>query len=308
MSKAVVFPGQGSQSVGMLSQFNTLGSNISARLTEASDLIHIDLSSIVALGPQERLDETEITQPAILAVSVGLFELLQENSSIEFSAAAGHSLGEYTALTIAGAIEFQEVVRLVHQRGVLMQQAVPKGSGKMVAVVGLDDVVLKEICTSTTGVVFPANYNSPGQTVVAGKSKSVDAASEKFIKAGAKRVVPLPVSIPSHCPLMESITPQFETVLHQVNVRSPSLPIYQNVNAASTIEPKLIRENLVTQLSRPVQWRQLVERMAQDGLEEFYECGPGKVLTGLFRRIDRKLPAIPLGDLTIFNRTIEARA
>lgn len=296
MRIALVFPGQGSQSVDMLTEFSRYGDSINIRLAEANEILGFDLLKIVSEGPEDLLNQTEITQPAILAVSVGLYDLLQSLINIQPVLMAGHSLGEFSALTSAGALEFTDAVSLVYDRGRLMQGAVPRGEGKMMAVLGLDDVIVENICAEVSGIVTPANFNSPGQVVVAGEEQAVAFVAELCKEKGARRVIPLDVSVPSHCPLMEGITEQFRERLERIEISTPTVPIVQNATAEATTDPDFIRQNLVAQLSHPVRWHHCVMTMINAEISSVLECGPGRVLTGLTRRIDRTTLASALSD------------
>lgn len=296
MRIALVFPGQGSQSVGMLTEFSRYGDSINIRLAEANEILGFDLLKIVSEGPEDLLNQTEITQPAILAVSVGLYDLLQSVINIQPVLMAGHSLGEFSALTSTGALEFTDAVSLVYDRGRLMQGAVPRGEGKMMAVLGLDDVIVENICAEVSGIVTPANFNSPGQVVVAGEEQAVAFVAELCKEKGARRVIPLDVSVPSHCPLMEGITEQFRERLERIEISTPTVPIVQNATAEATTDPDFIRQNLVAQLSHPVRWHHCVMTMINAEISSVLECGPGRVLTGLTRRIDRTTLASALSD------------
>ncbi|MXX95320.1 MAG: ACP S-malonyltransferase [Gammaproteobacteria bacterium] len=296
MRIAFVFPGQGSQSVSMLADYSRYGNSIKNRLSEADEILGFDLSKIVSEGPEDLLNQTEITQPAILAVSVGLYDLWQSFVSIQPVLMAGHSLGEFSALTCAGALEFTDAVSLVYDRGRLMQGAVPRGEGKMMAVLGLDDVIVENICAEASGIVTPANFNSPGQVVVAGEEQAVELVAERCKEKGARRVLPLDVSVPSHCPLMKGITEKFQERLYRIEIRTPTVPIVQNATAKPTTDPDVIRHNLVAQLSCPVRWHHCVMTMINIEISRVLECGPGKVLTGLMRRIDRATLASSLSD------------
>lgn len=296
MRIALVFPGQGSQSVGMLTEFSRYGDSINIRLAEANEILGFDLLKMVSEGPEDLLNQTEITQPAILAVSVGLYDLLQSLINIQPVLMAGHSLGEFSALTSTGALEFTDAVSLVYDRGRLMQGAVPRGEGKMMAVLGLDDVIVENICAEVSGIVTPANFNSPGQVVVAGEEQAVAIVAELCKENGARRVIPLDVSVPSHCPLMEGITEQFRERLERIEISPPTVPIVQNATAEATTDPDFIRQNLVAQLSHPVRWHHCVMTMINSEISSVLECGPGRVLTGLTRRIDRTTLASALSD------------
>ena len=304
MKNAFIFPGQGSQSVGMLSDFAPVSSLVDERLLEASEIVKEDLLSIVKDGPSERLNQTEITQPALLAVSVGLYELFIERGGNAADCLAGHSLGEYSALVVANSLSFSDGIQIVHQRGRLMQQAVPRGQGAMAAIVGLDDATIKEVCDRTEGVVAPANFNCPGQVVIAGKTDAVEKAGQACDAEGARRVIPLDVSVPSHCILMEPAAEALSSILAGIEIATPSVPIYQNVSAAPSTSPSRIEENLVSQVHSPVRWSECASSMIHDGATNFFECGPGKVLSGLMRRIDRSVTMVALGDLATFDQAL----
>lgn len=305
MTKAYVFPGQGSQSVGMVDDFVRESRIFSDRLEEASNLVDIDLKSIVSNGPAEDLNKTEITQPALLAASVAMYEFFLDAGGPPADLLSGHSLGEYSALVIGGAMSFSDGVSLVHKRGRLMQEAVPKGEGQMAAVLGLDDEVIEQVCGRIDGVVSPANFNSPGQVVIAGSADAVAMAVDQCVEAGARRVVPLDVSVPSHCSLMTSAVQGLLVLLSQVQIQAPHTPVYQNVDAEPTTNPDVIRAKLAEQVRSPVLWSRCVTSMIEDGAEEFFECGPGKVLSGLMRRIDRSVKSVALGDLSTFMTQVE---
>lgn len=303
MSVAFVFPGQGSQSVGMLDELVATSPIFDQRFAEASDALGFDLTAIVNQGPAERLNQTEITQPALLAVSVALYETWIERGGEAAAAMSGHSLGEYSALTAAGALEFATAVRLVHERGKLMQAAVPSGEGAMAAVLRLDDEELAAICEKVEGVVAPANYNSPGQVVIAGSAAAVDEASTLCQEAGA-RVVVLDVSVPSHCALMSPTSEGVEQLLVASQLQLPRVPVYQNFDGKPAEDVEEIRRKLVSQLSNPVRWSSGISAMVEDGATTMVECGPGKVLTGLFRRIDRSIKALAIGDAAGFDKAL----
>lgn len=305
MAKAYVFPGQGSQFVGMVDDFISESQIFSDRLEEASNLVDIDLATIVSNGPAEDLNKTEITQPALLATSVAIYEYFLEAGGPPADFASGHSLGEYSALVASGAMSFSDGIRLVYERGCLMQEAVPKGEGQMAAVLGLDDEVVEQVCEHIEGIVSPANFNSPGQVVIAGSSVAIAMASDQCKEAGARRVVPLDVSVPSHCSLMNSAAEGLQDLLQEVQIQAPCIPVYQNVDAAPTSNPDEIRAKLVEQVRSPVLWSRCVTSMIGDGAEAFFECGPGKVLSGLMRRIDRSVNSAALGDFSTFVTQLE---
>lgn len=293
MKVGFLFPGQGAQHIGM----GLSSPQVEARLEAASSALAFDLAGIVADGPEERLHSTEVTQPALLAVCVGLYDAWRALGGPAPSVVAGHSLGEYSALVIAGALDFEAAVRLVHERGKAMQAAVPPGEGAMAAILGLDDDAVAVCCDgvdSELGTVKPANYNAPGQVVVAGAAAAVEAAVQACKEAGARRAVPLDVSVPSHCPLMAPASEALAALLGEVALRDPAVPVVQNVSAEAATDAASLASNLLRQLVSPVQWAASVAAMA-GGVDCFVECGPGNVLAGLARRIDRKLTVHGIG-------------
>lgn len=305
MSIGFVFPGQGAQEVGMLADVRDAEPIFQARLAAASGVLGFDLADIIASGPAERLNATEITQPAMLAVSVALYEVWCERGGATPSAVAGHSLGEYSALTAAGALRFEDAVRLVHERGKLMQQAVPAGQGAMAAIIGLEDEQIAAVCESTQGVVTPANLNAPGQVVIAGAAEAVDLAIEGCAEAGAKRAIKLEVSVPSHCALMEPAAVGVAKLLEEVELKTPNIPVVHNVDAQVAGDTAGIRDRLIRQLSSPVRWTSCVQTMAGLGVSSVVECGPGKVLTGLMRRIDKSIGANAIGGAKALEAALE---
>jgi [acyl-carrier-protein] S-malonyltransferase len=258
-------------------------------------------------GPAEVLGQTENTQPALLTASVALWELLQEerSESLKVETMAGHSLGEYSALVCAGAIAFADAVNLVRKRGELMQQAVPNAQGGMAAVLGLDDVAVRECCEGVQGVVTAANYNAPGQVVIAGDAAAVEAAILACKEAGAKRAVALDVSGPFHSPLMVPAAEEFSAVLEDTSIVMPKITVIQNVNAQSANNEREIRSNLVAQLSAPVRWTETVELLVNSGTDQFIEAGPGNVLSGLVKRIARGTSTIALSSSDGFANALE---
>lgn len=285
---AFVFPGQGSQFVGMLREDQAVVSGI---FDEASSVLGYDLWELVEQGPAEKLNQTEFTQPALLTASVAFWRLAQDRGLPAPGVVAGHSLGEYSALVAAQVLDFADAVYLVQKRGRFMQTAVPDGEGGMAAVLGLDDDKVTEICKGLAdqGVVAAANFNSPGQVVIAGQSAALLAAIEACNEAGAKRVMPLPVSAPFHCSLMRPAADKMQEVLADVTFSPPQLKVIQNVAADYCNEPELMRTNLAMQMYSAVRWSDTVRRMTADGVGRIVECGPGKVLSGLNRRIDKSL-------------------
>ena len=293
MKVGFLFPGQGAQHVGM----GLSSPQVVARLEAASSVLAFDLAGIVAEGPEERLHSTDVTQPALLAVCVGLYDAWRAGGGPAPSVVAGHSLGEYSALVVAGALGFAAAVRLVHERGKAMQAAVPPGEGAMAAILGLDDDAVATCCSGVAaelGTVTPANYNAPGQVVVAGAAAAVDAATLACREAGARRAVPLDVSVPSHCPLMVPASDRLAALLGEVALQDPAVPVVQNVSAAAATDAASLAANLLRQLVSPVRWAASVAAMA-DSVDCFVECGPGNVLAGLARRIDRKLTVHGIG-------------
>jgi len=283
----VVFPGQGSQFVGMLSDIAKESSVIEKTFAEASAVLNYDLWQLVAKGPSEELDKTEHTQPALLAASFALWQVMQCEPAI----LAGHSLGEYTALVCAQALTFKDAIRLVAARGKYMQEAVPQGVGALAAIVGLDDATVKQICEACAGseVLMPANYNSPGQVVVAGHKAAVERAIIAAKEKGAKIAKLLPVSVPSHCALMKPAADRLAKLLDSLTIETPKIPVINNVDANFYKTPEQIRDGLVRQLYSPVRWVETIQEFSKLGITEVIECGPGKVLTGLIKRIDSNL-------------------
>ena len=287
-----VFPGQGSQKLGMLRELAARSPVIESTFTEASDAVELDLWEICQQDNNNNLDQTHITQPVLLTASVAIWRLWSELSTLRPSILAGHSLGEYSALVCAGVIDFQDAVNIVHHRGHFMQSAVPAGEGKMAAIVGLENFQIDEICglaEEGEGVVSAANINSPDQTVIAGKAAAVDKAIELCREAGAKRALPLNVSVPSHCALMLPAAEKLEEELAEVQVNAPNIAVVQNVNAKIGEDPAEIKKNLVKQLYSPVRWLDCVQLIHKTGVNKVVECGPGKVLSGLIRRIESEI-------------------
>ena len=297
MKLGFLFPGQGAQHVGMLEDVAATAPLVAERYREAADALGFDLARIIRAGPAEELNKTEITQPALLAVSVALLDVWRSLGGAAPAMVAGHSLGEYSALTAAGVLDFAAAVRLVHERGKLMQQAVPAGEGAMAAILGLQDDEVAACCKAAQGVVTPANYNSPGQVVIAGAARAVAAAVDACKEAGARRAVPLDVSVPSHCALMAPAGDRLAALLDEVQLKEPQVPVVQNFTAAVAPDAAAIHANLLRQLVSPVRWSASVTAMAGAGVEAFLECGPGNVLAGLARRIDRKLDVRGIGTL-----------
>lgn len=301
---AAVFPGQGSQSVGMFADF--MDNEIVAKTyEEANAALGYDLKDITLNGPESELNKTEVTQPAILTASVAAYRVL-EAKGFKPAAVAGHSLGEYSALVAAGVISFADAVKLVRLRGKAMQEAVPAGVGAMAAVLGLEDQVIVDVCNEVStenDKVWAANFNTPGQVVISGNKGAVDRALEQFTAKGAKRVVPLAVSAPSHCPLMQKAADALKEELSKIQINDASIPVYVNVLAKPLTKKEEIIDALVKQLTMPVRWVETVNQLKADGVEALIEVGPNKVLCGLNRRIDKTL-----GSANICNEETLAKA
>ena len=293
MTLAFVFPGQGSQSIGMLDALANEFTDVEATFQAASEVLGYDLWDIVQNGPVEKLNSTDITQPAMLAAGVAVWRIWQARGGTQPAVLAGHSLGEYTALVCGGSLAFEDAIKLVAERGRLMQEAVPAGTGAMAAVLGLDDDTVRAVCTEAAAgeVVEAVNFNSPGQVVVAGHKTAVERTVELAKAKGAKRALLLPVSVPSHCALMQPAAEKLATVLEGVAVQPPQIPVINNVDVAMPTDPAAIRSALVRQLHSPVRWVETVQKMAADGVDRLIECGPGKVLVGLNKRIERNMAA-----------------
>lgn len=289
--RAYVFPGQGSQSVGMLAEVAAAYPVVGETFAEASSVLGYDLWQLVQQGPVEQLNETQRTQPALLTASVALYRVLEQAGAPAPDFMAGHSLGEYSALVCAGAIAFTDAVHLVAKRGEYMQQAVPAGVGSMAAIIGLDDAAVVAACAAVAGddVVAAVNFNSPGQVVIAGHQAAVQRAGEACLAAGAKRALPLSVSVPSHCALMQPAAEQLATELQQIPMQAPRIPVVNNVDVAMPMDADAIRDALIRQLYSPVRWTETVQFLAAQGVTTLDEIGPGKVLTGLMKRIDKNL-------------------
>ncbi|QJT80242.1 ACP S-malonyltransferase [Kosakonia sp. MUSA4] len=295
---AFVFPGQGSQTVGMLADMAAAYPVIEETFAEASAALGYNLWALVQQGPAEELNKTWQTQPALLSASVALWRVWQQQGGKTPVLMAGHSLGEYSALVCAGVIAFADAVRLVELRGRFMQEAVPEGTGAMSAIIGLDDESIAKACeTAAEGqIVSPVNYNSPGQVVIAGHKEAVERAGAACKAAGAKRALPLPVSVPSHCALMKPAAEKLAVELNAITFNAPQIPVINNVDVKCETSPEAIRSALVRQLYSPVQWTKSVEFMASQGVEHLYEVGPGKVLTGLTKRIVDTLTASAINE------------
>jgi len=294
VSLAMIFPGQGSQSVGMLAALAEQYPEVQATFAQASEILGFDLWQLAQEGPGERLDETVITQPVMLAAGVATWRAWRSGGGATPSNMAGHSLGEYTALVCSGSLEFADAIRLVTRRAELMQAAVPPGEGAMAAILGLDDDAVIAACNAAAQgqVVSAVNFNSPGQVVIAGERAAVERATEHAKAAGAKRALLLNVSVPSHCELMRPAAEQLAQALAGTALAAPSVPVTGNADVRIYEDAEQIREGLAKQLYSPVRWTETIRELVGRGSSSVVECGPGKVLTGLVKRIDRSIPAV----------------
>ena len=308
---AAVFPGQGSQSIGMLSGLAETCAEVRSTFDEASHALRYDLWALVQEGPEERLNATEQTQPAMLAAGVAAWRCWAARGGPLPGVAAGHSLGEYSALAAFGAIGFEDAVRVVAARGRFMQEAVPEGEGGIAAIIGLDDAAVVEVCAAISegsgfGHVSAVNFNAPGQVAIAGTSPAVDAAIAAATETGARRAVRLPMSVPVHCPLMAPAAVRLEAALDAIDVRPSSVPVLQNADIAVCSNEAAVRGALVSQIANPVRWRHSVVEMRERGAATMIEFGPGRVLTGLARRIDRGVAALAVHDGKSLEAALEA--
>ncbi|WP_160287701.1 ACP S-malonyltransferase [Pseudomonas knackmussii] len=285
-SLAFVFPGQGSQSLGMLGELGAQHALVRETFAEASDALGYDLWALVQEGPEERLNQTDKTQPAILTASIALWRLWQSQGGVLPAYVAGHSLGEYSALVAAGSLPFASAVKLVERRGQLMQEAVPAGTGGMAAILGLEDADVLAACAEAAQgeVVSAVNFNAPGQVVVAGSAAAVERAIEACKARGAKRAVALPVSVPSHCELMRPAAERFAEAVDAIDWQMPQIALVQNVSAQVPADLAVLKRDLLAQLYSPVRWVESVQLLAAKGVTDLVECGPGKVLAGLNKR------------------------
>ncbi|ATG73959.1 [acyl-carrier-protein] S-malonyltransferase [Zobellella denitrificans] len=298
MTFAITFPGQGSQAVGMLAGVLAEHDIVKQTFAEASRALGYDLAELVLNGPAEELNKTWRTQPALLTASVALWRLWQQQGGAQPAVMAGHSLGEYSALVCAGVLSLADGVRLVELRGQLMQDAVPEGTGAMSAIIGLDnDTIIANCAQAEQGeVVSAVNFNSPGQVVIAGHKAAVERANALMKESGAKRALPLPVSVPSHCALMRPAAEKLAETLAGMNFNAPAVPVINNVDVRAETDPAAIKDALVRQLYSPVRWTETVEAMAGQGVTLALEVGPGKVLTGLAKRIDKRVEGLAVND------------
>ena len=308
-SIAFVFPGQGSQQVGMLAAAYERFPGVRETFTEASDVLGYDMWGLVKSGPQEALNLTQTTQPVLLTSSIALWRAWCAESDIQPAILAGHSLGEFSALVCARALDFADALTLVRKRGEFMQTAVPVGRGSMAAIIGLEDSEINRICEQVTqgadAVVCAVNFNSPGQVVIAGHKEAVEEAIVALKAAGAKRAMPLPVSAPFHTILMKPAGEQLAEVLAGITVSAPQIPVVHNVHAATESDPEKIRQLLVEQIYSPVRWTDCIQTIVESGALNLVECGPGKVLSGLNRRIDKSLQSYSLEEPDALTATAE---
>ena len=306
MKYSIVFPGQGSQSLGMLSDLRSNFSVVNEIFQEASDAINLDLWRIIN-EDQDLLNLTENTQPIMLAAGYATYKVLESEVNLMPMSIAGHSLGEYSALVASGSLSLFDATQLVRKRAELMQAAVPSGTGSMAAILGLDDSKVVEICSiaNEKGVVEAVNFNSPGQVVIAGEKDAVAHACELMKDTGAKRALILPVSVPSHCSLMKDAAIDFKHSVDNINFQMGSEKVLHNVDADYSNNIEEIKSKLVEQLHKPVLWTSIVQKMTSSGVEKLIETGPGKVLSGLTRRIDKSLSSSAIIDVTSLNSTIE---
>lgn len=311
MTRAWIFPGQGAQIVGMAVDLAGRFSEARDTLAEADDALGFSLSQLMAEGPMETLTLTANTQPAIVAHSVAVVRVLRAAGVDEPIAVAGHSLGEYSALVASGALTLSDALRSVRARGQFMQDAVPAGVGAMAAVIGLDAPTVTKVCaelSSDQSLVCAANFNDPTQTVIAGHKAGVESAMPALKEAGARRVLPLPVSAPFHCPLMAPVQPRLDEVLGKISVSEPSIPVVANVDAVANRDGSRIQGLLVEQVCAPVRWVDCVETLRAQGADELLELGPGRALAGMVRRIDKELPTTSLGTADQITAYLEAQS
>jgi [acyl-carrier-protein] S-malonyltransferase len=305
---ALVFPGQGSQSVGMLAELHAEFGTVRDTFAEASAALGYDLWALVANGPDTELNETHRTQPALLTASVAVYRVWLEQGGATPAYFAGHSLGEYSALVCAGVLSLSDAVKLVEKRGQYMQQAVPAGTGAMSAIIGLDDALIAKACEEAAQgeVVSPVNFNSPGQVVIAGNKAAVERANELCKAAGAKRALPLPVSVPSHCALMKPAADKLAADLNSIAFHTAVIPVVNNVDVSAAADASAIKDALVRQLYSPVRWTESIEFLAAQGVDTVIELGAGKVLSGLIKRINKELNTASVTDVASLKDALAA--
>ncbi|WP_233007379.1 ACP S-malonyltransferase [Rheinheimera faecalis] len=305
---ALVFPGQGSQSVGMLAELHAEFATVRDTFAEASAALGYDLWALVANGPDTALNETHRTQPALLTASVAVYRVWLEQGGATPAYLAGHSLGEYSALVCAGVLNLADAVKLVEKRGQYMQLAVPAGTGAMSAIIGLDDALIAKACAEAAQgeVVSPVNFNSPGQVVIAGNKAAVERANELCKAAGAKRALPLPVSVPSHCALMKPAADKLADDLNSISFHTAVIPVVNNVDVSAAADAAAIKDALVRQLYSPVRWTESIEFLAAQGVDTVIELGAGKVLSGLIKRINKELNTASVTDVASLKDALAA--
>lgn len=310
MSKtAIVFPGQGSQSIGMLAELAANFPVFTKTFAEVSDCLRYDVWKLVQEGPESKLNQTEYTQVAMLTADVAVFRVLKQEYPLQVSMMAGHSLGEYAALVCAGAIKLVDAASLVEKRGQHMQQTVPLGQGAMAAIVGLSDEQVMDVCTRSSGgglQVTPANYNAIGQVVIAGHTAAVEKALELAEEEGARMALPIPVSVPCHCPLLQTASARFAENLQQTPIQVPTVSVISNVDLSIYQSVEQIRSLLAEQLFKPVRWVETIQFMKKNNIDNIIECGPGKVLSGLVKRIEKTMNAISVNDKSSLDEAVSS--
>lgn len=311
MNISVVFPGQGSQSIGMLADYAETWPQVEETFKQASDVLGYDCWDIVCNGPVEKLNQTEITQPVMLAADIAVMRVMAQQCMLTPFVFAGHSLGEYAALVAAESLDFEDAIKLVSKRGQLMQSCVPEGEGAMAAIIGLANEPIIKICEQvseeTSSVVEAVNFNSPGQVVIAGATAAVNTAMERLKEEGAKRALALPVSVPSHSSLMKPAADELAVFLKDVNISAPKIQVIHNADAKSHDDPDDIRDALAKQLYNPVRWTQTIQIIG-DGADVIVECGPGKVLGGLTRRINKEIASASLDSMASMQKFLDSMA
>ena len=306
MNFAFLFPGQGSQSIGMLKELASECKEIRETFDEASDILSKDLWKLVERGPEEKLNLTENAQPVMLVASIAMFRIWNNLSDQLPVWQAGHSLGEYSALVCAGSITFKDAIKLVQMRAKIMQEAVPPGVGAMIAVLGIEKKPLSKLCAKIDGVVETVNFNSPKQVVVAGHKESVEALMKQLTQVDGCKTILLPVSVPSHSSLMKTAAQKFADYLADIKFQTPQVPVLHNIDATIKENPEKIKQALVKQLYSPVQWMETIANISGEGVEHFVEMGPGRVLSGILKRIDKSFNIFNLNNLSAFEKALAA--
>jgi len=306
---AFVFPGQGSQKIGMLSELAQDHELIKQTFDQASDVLGYNMWELIQQGEQEQINLTERTQPILLASSVAIWRLWNEHNGTQPSQMAGHSLGEWSALVCSGVVDFADALKIVRARGQFMQQAVPVGEGAMAAIIGLEDQTILDACSNaqSLGVVDAVNFNAPGQVVIAGSNRAVEAAMDACKAAGAKRALPLPVSAPFHTSLMKPAAVNLADLVNSVTCSAPQVPVVHNVHAQTESNPETIKALMLEQIYSPVKWVDCVNQLKNNGATTLIECGPGKVLSGLSKRIDREISSLATDNVADFTAALETK-